>query len=88
MTNQRDHLFDGLQSPFGRRELSRNPRISLTGNIYSLGEGLEQGFHNVMRFVAIKQFQMQVAPRFVGHRLKKLPRQTESNSADAGFCVL
>ena len=30
-----------------------------------------------MRFIAINQFQMQIAPSFVGKSLKKLPRQSE-----------
>ena len=58
-----------------------NPRISLTGNIYCLGKGLEERFDYVVWFIPIEQFQMQIAPGFIGKALKKLPRQTEPKGA-------
>ena len=68
----------GSQLAFGSGKLARNPRISLTGNIYRLGERLEKGFHNMMRLIPVQQFQMQVAAGFIGKTLKKLARQPES----------
>jgi hypothetical protein len=49
----------------------------LTGNIYRTREGLKQGLDNMVRFIPIKQFHVQIAPRFVGEALEKLLRQAE-----------
>ena len=71
----------GSQLAFGGGKLAGNPRISLTSNIYRLGERLEKGFHNMMRLIPVQQFQMQVAAGFIGKTLKKLARQPESAGA-------
>jgi hypothetical protein len=80
------HCFDGMESgpiqralkfPFGRGQAAGNPRISLTSHVNRLGKRLEQRLHDVVRFVAIQQFQVKIAAGFVGETLKKLPRQAE-----------
>src|ERR1019366_2770616 len=45
------------------------------------GERLEQTLDDVMRLVAIKQFQMQIAARFVREALKKFAREAEPEHA-------
>src|ERR1019366_7264975 len=55
------------------------------GGVGGAGEGLEQGLDNVVRFVAIKQFQVQVAARFVGEGLEEFARQAK---AEGGGGVL
>ena len=47
----------------------------------ALANALNSASHNVMRFVPIEQFQVQVATGFIGESLEKLPRQPEPERA-------
>jgi hypothetical protein len=84
------HRFDGelpmtiqpeSQLAFGGGKPAGNPWILLTGNIYGLGKSFEERLNDVVRFIPIQQFQMEVAPGFIGKTLKKLARQSEPESA-------
>ena len=70
-----------LEFSFGGGEAAGNSRISLTGNIYRFGKCLEESFDNVVRFDAIKQFEMEVTPGFIGKGLKELASQSEPEDA-------
>ncbi len=51
------------------------------GGISGAGERLEQRLDDVVRFVAIKQFEMQVAARLVREALIKFAREAEAERA-------
>src|SRR5438477_7595089 len=68
------------ESSFGGVHKAANARISLAGKVHRFGECLEQSLDHVMRLASVKQFQMQVAPCFAGKSLKKLLRQSKSES--------
>src|SRR5580765_2386372 len=81
LTAGKGQLFshvDVSQLAFGAGKFARNARISLTGNIYCFGEGFEKGFDDVMGFVAVKQFQVQIAAGFVGKALEEFAGQAEA----------
>src|SRR5208282_769203 len=67
-----------LQFALGARQLAGDPRIALAGRIRCAGERLEQRLDDVMRLVAVEQFQVQVAAGFVGETLEKLARQAKT----------
>ena len=52
-------------------------RITLAGRIHGPAKRLKQRLDDVVRLIAVKQFQMQVAPGLVGKSLKKLTGQAE-----------
>lgn len=70
-----------LEFSFGGGKPARNSRISLARNIYRFRKRLKQGLDDVVRFVAIEQFQMQVAAGFIGKRLKELAGESEPEDA-------
>src|SRR6266436_3450195 len=80
-TTRRRRLFSELQPSFGRRQPPGDSRISLTGNVHRLGKGLEQCLNDVMRFLSVKQLQMEVAPRLVCEALKEFPCESEPEGA-------
>jgi len=58
----------------------------LTCSIYRTSEGLEKALRNVMRFVAVKQFQMEIATAFIGKGLKN-SRPSPKRKADEASWV-
>lgn len=69
-----------LQFPLGARQLAGDARVMLAGGVHGAGECLEQGFDDVVRFIPVQQFQMQIATGFVRKALEKLPGQTKAES--------
>jgi RNA polymerase sigma factor (sigma-70 family) len=61
--------------------LAGETRVVLLGLIDRLCKGLEQSLYHMVRFLAIEQFQMQVAPGLVGEGLEKFPRQPKAEGA-------
>jgi len=70
-----------LQASLGAGHTAGNARVALAGKIHRLGERLEQRLDDMVRFVPVKQFQMEIAPGLVGEGLKKFARQTETERA-------
>ena len=66
-----------LEFSFGSRQAAGNARISLTGNIYCLGKRLKKRLDDVMRLVAVEQFQVQVAASLIGEPLKEFAGQSK-----------
>jgi hypothetical protein len=66
-----------LQLPLRGRQDALDSCISLARSIYRAGKCLEKRLHDVMGFIPIQQFQVQIASSFVDKRLEKLPRQPE-----------
>src|ERR1035438_8999126 len=84
------HRFDGgesmsiqpvLQFPLGRRELAGHPRVPLAGHIHGFGKRLEQGLHDMVGLIPVKQRQVQVATGLIGKTLEELPGQAEAERA-------
>ena len=50
----------------------------LARNIYGFGKRFEKRLHNVMRFIPIKQLQMEVAAGLICEPLEELPGQPKS----------
>ena len=71
----------GLKFSLGAGKLSGNPRIALAGEVDRLGESLEEGFDDVMRFVTVKQLQMEITAGFIGEGLEEFARQPEPERA-------
>jgi hypothetical protein len=69
------------QFSLGARQLAGNARVVLARGVHGAREGLEQRLDDVVRLVAVKQFQMQIAPRLVGKALEKFPRQPKAERA-------
>src|SRR5579862_6773073 len=53
----------------------------LAGDIRRLRKGLKQGLYDMVRFVAIQQFQVEITAGFIGKSLKKLPGQPKAERA-------
>jgi hypothetical protein len=75
------NIQPGLELSFGRGKPAGHPRIPLAGGIHGPGKGLKQRLYDVVRFIAVKQFQMEIAARLVGEALEELPGQAESERA-------
>jgi hypothetical protein len=58
--------------------LSHDAWITPAGRVHGAGERLEQRLNNVMRFVAVKQFEVQVAAGFIGEPLEEFAREAKS----------
>jgi hypothetical protein len=71
----------GLQFPLGARQLAGNAGVMLAGKIHRFRKRLEQSFYDMMRLIAIKQLQVQIATGFIGKSLEKLTRQAKSKLA-------
>src|ERR1035441_7500935 len=63
--------------PLCARQLAGDARVVPARGVHSAGERLEQRLDDVMRLVAVKEFQMQVAAGLVGEALEKFARQPE-----------
>src|SRR5205085_12237442 len=59
----------------------RNPRISLAGKIRGFGKRFENCFDDMMRLIAVEQFEVQIAAGFIRKSLKKFSGQTEPEGA-------
>src|SRR5262245_60411263 len=69
-------LFYGVSEPsLAARDLTSNTWVVLTRDVHGLGKGFEHAFHHVMWLDAVEQFQVKIAPGFIGKSLEKLPRQ-------------
>src|SRR2546421_495032 len=64
------------QLSFRAGQFAQNPRIVLAGEISGFSESLEERLNDVVRFIPVKQLQMQVAPCFIGERLEKFPQSS------------
>lgn len=51
------------------------------GSIHGAGKGLEQGFDNMMWFIAVEQLQVQITTGLIGEALEKLAGQAKSEGA-------
>ena len=81
-TTWENYLFNApYKFPFGAGQLSGDARIAGAGGIGGAGKRLEQSLNDVVRFVAVKQFQMQVAAGFVGEALEKFAGEAEAECA-------
>ena len=69
------------QFSLGARQLAGDARVVPAGGIHGAGKRLEQRLDDVMRFVAVKQFQVQIAAGFVGEALEKFAREAETKRA-------
>jgi len=58
--------FNPSQFPLGAGQLAGDARVVPARGVHGARKRLEQRLDNVMRLVAVEQFQMQVAPRLVG----------------------
>jgi len=71
----------GLQTPFGAGYLAGNTRISLAGKVNGLGKRLKNHFHDMVRLIAVKEFDVQVAAGFIDETLEKLTGKPEAERA-------
>ena len=71
----------GLKPSFCAGNLPGDARITLAGEIHRLGEGFEHDFDDMVRFIAVKQFKMEIAPGFIGESLEKLPGEPKAERA-------
>src|ERR1700754_1068892 len=53
----------------------------LTGKVHRLRKCLKQSLYDMMRFIAVKQLQMQIAAAFIGKSLKELPGEAKAELA-------
>lgn len=74
-----------LEFPLSARQLAGNARVMLARGIHGARKRLEQCLNDMVWFVAVKQFQVQIAPRLVGEALKKFAREAKTKRAR---CVL
>ena len=70
-----------LEFSFGRRQPAGNSRISLARNIYGPRKSLENRLDDVVWFIAIKQFQVEVAAGRIGESLKEFAGQSKPEYA-------
>src|SRR5260221_10573020 len=70
-----------LQFSLGAGQLPGDARIVRTGGISGAGKGLEQRLDDVVRLVAIKDFEVQIAAGLVGEALEELVRKAEAERA-------
>jgi hypothetical protein len=61
--------------------LTGDAGVLLAGGIDGAGKGFEQAFDDVMGFIAVKQFEVEVAAGFVGEALKEFAGEAEAEGA-------
>ena len=69
------------QFPLGARQLAGNARVALARRVRRARKRLEQRLDDVVRLVAVEQFQVQIAAGFVGEGLEKFAREAETKCA-------
>src|SRR5882724_3539305 len=69
------------QFPLSARQLAGDARVVPARGVHRARERLEQRLYDVMRLVAVKQFEMQIAARFVRESLKKFFREAKTKCA-------
>ena len=79
--NQRPARAANSKFPFCARQLAGDARVVPARGVHRARKRLEQRLDNVMRLVAVKQFQMQIAAGFVGKGLEKFARQPKTERA-------
>ena len=60
------HSPFSLKFPLGTGQLAGNARVVLARGVHGARKRLEQCLDDMVWFVAVKQFQVQIAPRLVG----------------------
>ena len=53
----------------------------MTGNIHGFGKSLEKSLDDVMRLIAVKEFDVEIATRLIRKGLEKFPRESETKSS-------
>src|SRR5450432_3847079 len=66
-----------LKFPLRAGQLACDARIVPARGVHRARERLEQRLDDVMRLVAVKQFEVQIAARLVREALKKFARKSE-----------
>src|SRR3984957_17759751 len=69
------------QFPLRARQLAGDARVVPARGVHRARERLEQRLDDVMRLVAVTQFEVQIAARLVRKALKKFARESEPERA-------
>src|SRR5262249_29066075 len=80
----RRYLANGLlasELAFGGGDFPQDPRVALAGEVYCLGKRFEQGFDNMVGFITIQQFKVEVAARRIGKALEEFAGQSKTENA-------
>lgn len=81
-------ILGELQFALGAGQLSRNTGVVTAGGIHRPSEGFEQRFDNMVRFITVEKFQMEIATSFVGKTLEKFAGKPETESAGSVLLLL
>src|ERR1035438_1954475 len=74
-------LRAGSKFPLGARQLAGDARVVPARGVHGACERLEQRLDDVVRFITVKQFQMQIAARFIREPLEKFTREAKAKGA-------
>ena len=70
-----------LQFPLGAGELAGDAGVVAARGVHGAGEGFEERLDDVVRFVAVEEFKVEIAAGFVGEALKEFAREAEAEDA-------